>query len=751
MKPHFGMTCAPATTHLNPAAIFLLAVVLSLWAQPAAAGTRVWTGRHSTLFSDPGNWADQTVPMAGDTVVHGDAAGFATLRVDVSVALDRVEVTGGGGRGMIVESGVTLHVLRDFHNTRSDQDYSVTLEAMADLKVIHGVTNVSVVRVPEPLATARSPRPSGGEEPSAAEAGSPRTDTGAKVPTSDTASVTGDGVFFINRPGGRRIRAVRVARSGDPAPGIPGAFFGIVVAPHMRADGSAMLITTIFGAASGEALWTWSEEAGAELIVRAGDQAPDLPARVVFTDFSFTNMSDNGIVVFRSDLAGPGIIPGVNDAGVWKGPPGDLRLIAQKGDPAPGMIAGTTFGNSLFTYVGVSGRAAIATSINIPGWPDFANGLWLSEGGPLEKIVATTDPTGWLIPGSIVRSAGFQQPTLDSVVFRISLFDGEDERGGSWRYTGGQLDVYTHDDFPAPDQPEGVFIESSGVAMANSTDQVSLWGFLRGDGIDSDNDTLIWCGGVSDLTSAVQESDQVSGLAAGVVFTELTADQLSSSDKVYFRGRYAGPGVDATNDRGIHFGDHMDPMLILRAGDPGPDTEETARVLLQNGGTPSIAAQNGVGDLVIRAYVIGTTVDETNNDVVWFHDHVNQQWHLVVRDGETWDDEVVGPDGIHCCSVFGVSGGSDARRKGLADTGAMGVRIDLPSGVRGSYVAQVIFAGDFDADGTINLTDFEQFQACFTGPGSTMGLDCHPGDFDDDDDIDFADFAGFQRTLGSSP
>lgn len=51
--------------------------------------------------------------------------------------------------------------------------------------------------------------------------------------------------------------------------------------------------------------------------------------------------------------------------------------------------------------------------------------------------------------------------------------------------------------------------------------------------------------------------------------------------------------------------------------------------------------------------------------------------------------------------------------------------------------------GDFDDDGDVDSTDFENFQACFGGPDVQVGPACKPGDFDDDGDIDCDDWNGF--------
>ncbi|MBP6876356.1 MAG: DUF362 domain-containing protein [Candidatus Eisenbacteria bacterium] len=52
-------------------------------------------------------------------------------------------------------------------------------------------------------------------------------------------------------------------------------------------------------------------------------------------------------------------------------------------------------------------------------------------------------------------------------------------------------------------------------------------------------------------------------------------------------------------------------------------------------------------------------------------------------------------------------------------------------------------AGDFDADGSVDSTDFEHFAGCYTGSGGPIAPDCAWADFDDDDDVDCSDWAMF--------
>lgn len=57
--------------------------------------------------------------------------------------------------------------------------------------------------------------------------------------------------------------------------------------------------------------------------------------------------------------------------------------------------------------------------------------------------------------------------------------------------------------------------------------------------------------------------------------------------------------------------------------------------------------------------------------------------------------------------------------------------------------------GDFDCDRNVDLTDYENWTDCMTGPDLGMyPVDCEPFDFDFDCDVDLSDFARFQAVFG---
>jgi hypothetical protein len=65
------------------------------------------------------------------------------------------------------------------------------------------------------------------------------------------------------------------------------------------------------------------------------------------------------------------------------------------------------------------------------------------------------------------------------------------------------------------------------------------------------------------------------------------------------------------------------------------------------------------------------------------------------------------------------------------------------------YFTTLSAPGDCDGDGDVDLSDYDGFQPCMTGPnGGSGGSGCACFDFDADGDTDLSDYAVFQTLLG---
>ena len=104
-------------------------------------------------------------------------------------------------------------------------------------------------------------------------------------------------------------------------------------------------------------------------------------------------------------------------------------------------------------------------------------------------------------------------------------------------------------------------------------------------------------------------------------------------------------------------------------------------------------------------------------------------------------------DGFHLCATGAVlpAGQWDCNGNGILD------ECDVASGrsadCNANGIPEECERGDFNGDLTVNLTDYQAFQACYTGPGVALGAGCTAGDFDCDNDVDLDDFAAFQFAL----
>jgi hypothetical protein len=147
-----------------------------------------------------------------------------------------------------------------------------------------------------------------------------------------------------------------IMREGDPAP-LPtgtGNFGSPTIAQGFGQAGGCAFTTTMTGGtvttADDSAVFIGGLS-GFQLAVREGDAATGLPGVNIGVINSTQSYSDfeGGSTAFYSTLTGAGVTT-TNDQSLWIGRPGNLRLIAREGNPAPGFanvpgFVSATFGS----------------------------------------------------------------------------------------------------------------------------------------------------------------------------------------------------------------------------------------------------------------------------------------------------------------------------------------------------------------------------------------------------------------------
>jgi hypothetical protein len=196
-----------------------------------------------------------------------------------------------------------------------------------------------------------------------------------------------------------------VARTSSPAPGSSGNYTSIsddARAMALAPDGRVAFEATADGTSGLFGLWFGN----ATTLQTAMIPGKPAPVSLLGTGYSFNILGDTievngtGQLAFSTSLTGPGL-NNTNSQFTVAGAPGALRVIAQSGQPAPG-IPGAFFrsyfsGGPVFTdeLIGEDGAVAFAASYGTNGY-DF--GLWLAPSNGATPILLMR--TGAQAPGA---------------------------------------------------------------------------------------------------------------------------------------------------------------------------------------------------------------------------------------------------------------------------------------------------------------------------------------------------------------
>lgn len=330
------------------------------------------------------------------------------------------------------------------------------------------------------------------------------------------ATGAGSDAIFSTRTGEFRV----VAYSSGPVPGLPGDLhFGLLTrsgTSAIDATGHIVFRAALFDSAVGSSRASiWTDLNGMlELLVRQGEPAPgtepgtvfkvpgELPSSVsLFSQAPAMNAS--GTVLFSSFLDGPDVEMN-GDFALFSGKPGALKVVARRGDAAPGTEPGVIFRSFRVSMINDAGQILVPGILEGPG-VDTSNddGLWIREPSGETRLVARAgDPVPGRAPdvlfsrfnnhGSIINGRG-------SVAFLAST-TSSDHCLYILRNSGLQELACLGDQLPG--LPNGVTLYSfSGLEM-NLRGQVAFDVRLTGTGVTGDNNDSRW---VADATGQLHK------------------------------------------------------------------------------------------------------------------------------------------------------------------------------------------------------------------------------------------------------
>ena len=365
-----------------------------------------------------------------------------------------------------------------------------------------------------------------------------------------------------------------VARDGDRAPGTPSGvvFDRIAQERHhkLQVHPDGQIAFKSFLAGEGLTFYNdsgfWVGDADSLVLgARSGDRAPGTPPDTYFGHFSYLGrplFNSAGDVAFSWGLVGPNLVAN-ETRGMWLGPPGELRLIALEGDPAPGLP-------SDFVSVGTSKLTEDGDFVfnAYLGGTFQGSSIWRIREDSLE-LVARPGSAAPGLPGVEFRLITHR--TFDAhgnVAFKTRLFgEGVDPTNfeSIWAERSGALELVARTGDRAPGTPEGVVFGGStprsGIRGVLSDDEGGLMitSTLTGDGIDDTNNLGVWFDASGDLELVARTGDQAPGMPDGVKFDHVSG-QINAAGQIAIKALIMEEGVQK---RGVWAQDRQGVLQLV--------------------------------------------------------------------------------------------------------------------------------------------------------------------------------------------
>ena len=379
---------------------------------------------------------------------------------------------------------------------------------------------------------------------------------------------TNDIGIWSDRSGSLKL----IARSGGAAPGTGGAFrqflgFSLNDAGQITISGTARVNRT--NHRYKDVTGIWLERSGSlKLVARVGDAAPGTSRQFISLGLSLL-LNDAGQLAFNGT-----IIDGRRRQipGIWSEGSGSLRLVARKGDAAPGTEAVFRSFSSLFLLNGTDQLAFSGTIRGSDG--RTITGIWSEESGSL-KLVARGPRKGDAAPGMDGVFSISPVPVHNGA--GQTAFSGRVRgRGeGIWSDRSGSLKLIVRSGDAAPGTTEGMVFSLTDPAtsvLINDAGQIAFSNEIRvKDSPGHVRSTLgIWSERSGSLKLVALVGDAAPGTPEGVVFSGFRDLVLNAAGQIAFLGKLTirGSPTYLADIAGIWATDSNGQlMLIARDGD----------------------------------------------------------------------------------------------------------------------------------------------------------------------------------------
>lgn len=389
----------------------------------------------------------------------------------------------------------------------------------------------------------------------------------------------------------------------------------------------------------------WLERDGElELVAIEGQQVPGAPDGVRFKIIpTWILLNTAGQAVFFAHLTGPGV-NSLNNFGVWRFSDGALELVVRTGHEIPGLGPDLVahHGVGVTPTIDEAGRIVIWVALGGGGTDPPTDDLILrGPPGALKPVVRRGDPAPGAGPGQrfgFFYASGTCNRAGQAVFEGCIVGDGVDDSNdtGLWSEGGGSLHLVAREGDQAPGAPDDVVFDwLGGLPVISNGGHTAFKGRLRGPGVVPRNEVGIWIERAGQLNLVARGGDFAPGTEPEVVFWSLghfREPLLNALGQVAFQEVLRGPGIDVTNDEGLWVTDlNGDLRLVALEGDEldlGADDIRTIVSLemrdFSGGGGGVPTSLNDRGELVFwaafadgsSAVVVAQTVDDLDGDGV---------------------------------------------------------------------------------------------------------------------------------------
>ncbi|QEG34568.1 DUF7453 family protein [Bythopirellula goksoeyrii] len=311
-------------------------------------------------------------------------------------------------------------------------------------------------------------------------------------------------------------------------------------------------------------------------VARGGSQVPGAnPGVKFFFYFSVPSIVLNspGQTAFRAELNGEGVIS-TNDEGIYSQRGGTLAEVARAGNQAPDAGAGVVFRGFSDPVLNSTGRIAFFGELSGTGVNGANNsGIYSQVGGTLAEVTREGNQAPGAAPGVVFSFPDSTSPVLNSAgqtAFRGFLTGpGVDSTNNSGIYSGwrGSLEEVARAGNQAPSGGQGVVFVGFSAPVINAAGQTAFGSRLTGTGLNSLNDYAIYSDGTGTLAEVARAGSQAPGANPGVVLRFFLSPMLNAAGQTAFENILAGPGVNSTNDFGLYATDRNGQLVeIVREG-----------------------------------------------------------------------------------------------------------------------------------------------------------------------------------------